>query len=179
MGRLLFHPLSALLVLSLAVLYPTISSAQESGKKPHREALFYIERNKNANIVQYDAQLEPNGLLNSKQPVVAYWVRLAEQGQVKELSWVQNKFAYGFKAKPNKDENTVELQMVAIPDRTIMVRSVDGDYRAIADINGVECYVDKLFIHATGEGISTTVSYIELYGISVNNNEEQYERFKP
>ena len=153
--------------------------AQESGKKPDRDALFHIERNKNANIVQYDAQLGPNGLLNPKQAVVAYWVRLSEQGQVKELNWIQSKFAYGFKANLNMDENTVELQMVAIPNRTIMVRLVDSDYRAIAEINGVECYVEKLFIHAAGEGISTKVSYIELYGISVTNNEEQYERFKP
>ena len=179
MGRILLHPLSALLVLSLALLSPAISSAQEFGKKPDRDELFYIERNKNANIVQYDAQLGPNGLLSSKQPVVAYWVRLAEQGQVKELNWIQSKFAYGFKANLNKDENTVKLQMVAIPDRTIMVRLVDGDYRAIADINGVECYVDKLFIHAAGEGLSTKVSYIELYGVPVNNNEPQYERFHP
>jgi len=179
LGRILFHTLSALLVLSLALLSPAISSAQESGKEPGRDALFHIERNKNANIVQYDARLGPNGLLSPKQPVVAYWVRLAEQGQVKELNWIQNKFAYGFEAKLNKDENTVKLEMVAIPDRTIMVGLVAGGYRAIADINGVECYVDKLFIHAAGEGISTRVSYIELYGISVNNNEEQYERFKP
>lgn len=147
--------------------------------EPGRDALFHIERNKNANIVQYDARLKENGMLDSKQPVVAYWVRRTEQGQVKELSWVQNKFAYGFNVKLNADENTAKLEMVAIPGRSIVVKLDGGDYRAVADIDGVKCYIDKLFIQAVGEGVSTKVEYIELYGSSVDSNEEQYERFQP
>ena len=144
---------------------------------PDRDALFHIERNKNANIIQYDAQLGPDGKLQARKPVLAYWVRLAEQGQVKELSWIQRKFAYGFSTKLNKSENSVTLDMTLNIGRTLLVRQEGGDYRAIADINGVESYIDKIFIHATGKGISTRVSYIELYGKAVNNREEQYERF--
>jgi len=145
--------------------------------EPGRDALFHIERNKNANIIQYDAQLGPDGKLQARKPVLAYWVRLAEQGQVKELSWIQRKFAYGFSTKPNKSENSVTLDMTLNIGRTLLVRQEGDDYRAIADINGVESYIDKIFIYATGKGISTRVSYIELYGKAVNNREEQYERF--
>jgi hypothetical protein len=118
-------------------------------------------------------------MLNSKHPVVVYWVRLAEQGQVRKLSLIQRKFAYGFTTKTNEDENAAILEMATNLGRTIMVRHNDGDYCAIADINGVTCYVDKLFIHARGKGLATRVNYIERYGNSVDNHEEQYERFYP
>ena len=179
MSRSPSHTLFTILAISLALLSPTKSTGQESGGEPGQDALFHIERNKNANIVQYDARLEQDGKLSAKHPVAVYWVRLAEQGQIRKLSWIQRKFAYGFTAKTNEDENTAILEMATILGRTIIVRRAGGDYRAIADINGVKCYVDKLFIHARGKGLASRVNYIEWYGISVDNNEEQYERLYP
>ena len=71
------------------------------------------------------------------------------------------------------------LDMAAGLGRTIMVVLDGEDYRAMAEINGVTSYVDKLFIHASGEGLSTRVEYIELHGISVQDHSKQYERFTP
>ena len=149
------------------------------GGEPARDPLFHIERNKNANIVQYDAQLGPDGLLLSKEPVVVYWVRLAHEGEIKELTWVQQKFAYGFTAKLDKKTNTATLDMAADLGRTFKVVRDDDDYRAVADIDGVESYVEKLFIQASGKGTSTKVEYIELFGKAMNGQGEQYERFAP
>ena len=156
-----------------------VSPAILQGAELKRDALFHIERNKNANIVQYDAQVTPEGKLYSKEPVVGYWVRLAAQGEIKELSWVQKTFAYGFKVKLNKKENTATLDMAADLRRTILVKRVDGDFRAIAKIDGVESYIDKVFIHATGKGTSTKVNYIELHGKAIKGQAVQYERFSP
>ena len=144
--------------------------------EPGRDALFHIERNKNANIVQYDAQIGANGRLDSKKPVVAYWVRLAEQGQVKKLTWIQRKFAYGFAVKLDKDENTATLNLVRKIGRTIEVKRVGEDYRAVTQINGVAAYIDRIFIHASGKGLSTRVDYIDLHGNAVKNLDVQYER---
>jgi hypothetical protein len=66
---------------------------------PGHDALFHIERSKNASIVQYDALLDSNGDLLAKEPVDGYWIRHAEQGEVATLTWVQKKFAYGYKVK--------------------------------------------------------------------------------
>ena len=41
-----------------------------------RQSLFRIERSKNANILQYDAQIGPDGKLNKKEPVIVYCVLL-------------------------------------------------------------------------------------------------------
>jgi len=163
------------LLLIAAMLYPAMVFADDRA----HDALFRIERNKNANIVQYDARVAEDGKLDSKQPVVGYWIRLADRGQVQELTWIQNKFAYGFTAKLNKQENTATLDMVANLGRSIVVRQDGGDYRAVARIDGVDSYIEKIFIHATGKGVSTKVNYIELYGKAVNNGIDQYERFSP
>jgi hypothetical protein len=106
------------------------------GDNPLEDALFHIERNKNANIVQYEARLTTSGLLAT-------------------------------------------LDMALNLGRTILIRRDGQDYRAIADINGETSYVDKVFIHARGKGLTTRVNYIEWYGHSVHSGEELYERFSP
>ena len=42
--------------------------------------LFVIERSMNKNVVHYDAVVTPDGRLNPRQPIVAYWVMAAEDG---------------------------------------------------------------------------------------------------
>ncbi len=162
-------------ILLICLFMPSISYSTEL----ERDALFRIERNKNANIVQYDAQVTEDGRLYSEEPVVGYWIRLADKGQVQELSWIQNKFAYGFSAKHHKRENTVTLDMVADLGRDILVRQDREDYRAVGRIDGEDSYIEKIFIYATGKGASTRVSFIELYGKAVINGKDQFERFSP
>lgn len=149
------------------------------GAELERDALFRIERNKNANIVQYDAQVTEDGKLYSKEPVVGYWIRLADKGQVQELTWIQNKFAYGFSAKFHKRDNSATLDMTANLGRDILVRKDGEDYRAVGRIDGEDSYIEKIFIHATGKGASTKVNYIELYGKALITGKDQYERFSP
>ncbi len=134
-----------------------VTPAILQGAEPKHDALFHIERNKNANIIQYDAQVTSEGKLFSKEPVVGYWVRLAEQGQVKELIWIEKKYAYGFSTKLNKNDNTATLDMAADIGRTILVKRDGEDFRAIAKIDGIESYINKIFIKATGKAIKTKV----------------------
>ena len=111
--------------------------------------------------------------------MVAYWVRHAEQGQIKELSWVQNKFAYGFTADLDPASNSVTLEMAADIDRPIEVRLDKGEYLAISNIDGQQSRLLKLFIHASDKGMSTTVEFIELHGTNLHNKGVTYERFVP
>ena len=168
-GNKVFKATIAIMIL----VTPVLVCAQE----PTRDALFRIERNKNANIIQYDAQLNSDGLLYSKEPVSVYWVRLAEQGQIKKLSWSQRKFAFGFKLKFDKEKNAAQLDLAVNLGRSIIVTRVAEDYRALVKIDGVASYLERVFIQATGKGVLTRVAYVEFYGKSVDAQEEQYERF--
>jgi hypothetical protein len=143
------------------------------------QPLFKIERNKNANIVQYDARLGDDGRLHPKKPVAAYWIRLADDGQRKDLNWMQRRFAYGFKAKVDRDADTAELDMVADIQRPItVVRHADG-YRAWTEISGSSCLLDKLFIHSKGSGLGTKVNYIEFHGTDKHSGETCFEKLEP
>ena len=163
-------------LLILALLWAPLLVQAET---PVRQHLFKIERSKNANIVQYDAQVAPDGKLTKKDPVVGYWIRLAEQGQVMELNWVQRTFAFGFKTRLDRNRESAELDMAGDFGRPIIVIR-DGDkYRATAPIDGSQSYLEKMFIQAHGKGIKITVEYIELFGVDIETGEARYQKFFP
>jgi hypothetical protein len=168
-------PFRTLLLLITMITAPVW--AQKVG--PLQDSLFHIERSKNANIVQYDALVDESGDLLSKEPITGYWIRHAEQGQVEELSWAQKKLAYGFKVKLKPGENIANMELAAKLGRSITIMRSDKDYKAVTDIEGVASYLDRIFIHSSGKGLSTKVDYIELFGQSVSDQTEQYERFIP
>jgi len=58
-----------------------------------QQPLFTIGRSTNANIVQYDVRLTASGSLDSKSPVVAYWIMLAEGGRHLGLSAIEKRAA--------------------------------------------------------------------------------------
>ena len=142
-------------------------------------SLFKIERNKNANVIQYDGQIDSEGNLLKKEPVIAYWVRLAEQGQKKKLSWVQKSFAFGFKVKRGQKEGAVKLDMKLDIGRMISISREGENYRATIPIDGAVSYLDRIFIHATGKGIKTKVDYIEFHGEDVKTGDSRFEKFVP
>ena len=144
-----------------------------------RQSLFRIERSKNANVLQYDAQIGPDGKLNKKEPVIVYWVRLAEQGQVQKLSWIQRKFAFGFKAVTDRKSGTVTLHMAADIGQPIEVQHINGAYRAMVDIDGKPSQLEKIYIQAHGKGMLITVEFVEIYGTDLDTGEDTYTRFVP
>ena len=166
--------ITAFLILAL-FLAPLMVQAET----PVRQHLFKIERSKNANIVQYDAQVGPDGKLTKKDPVVGYWIRLAEQGQVMELNWVQRTFAFGFKTKLDRNRESAELDMAGDFGRPIVVIRDGDQYLATAPIDGSQSYLEKMFIQSHGKGIKITVEYIELFGVDIETGEDRYQKFFP
>ena len=162
-------------LISAALLMP-VESLSKSVRTQH---LFKIERNKNANIVQYDVQMKADGKLDPKKPVVAYWIRLAKDGRKKDLKWVEKKFAYGFSAKYDAKTNTAIMDMAAKIKRKIKVLEVKGEYRAEIRIDGQNAFLDKIFINSKGKGMSTKVRYMELFGKDVKTGKDRYEKLKP
>ena len=162
--------------LALALLYAPLPVHAET---PARQHLFHIERSKNANIVQYDAQVGADGKLFKKEPVVGYWIRHAEQGQVKELSWIQKTFAYGFDTRLDKSMESAELHMKADVGREIKIIRNCDEYRATVMIDGALTYFEKMYIDASLKGLSLTVYYVELYGEDIQTGEARYEKFVP
>ena len=154
---------------------PAVVCAAQTGP----QSLFKIERSKNANIIQYDAQLGSDGRLLKKEPVIGYWIRLAEQGQVQQLSWVQRTFAFGFSAEYHRDSDTATIDMVADIGQPITVKRVEGKYMAVIDFEGQPSQLERIFIQAHGKGISVTVEYVEIFGVDLKSGEPTYGKIIP
>jgi hypothetical protein len=166
------HLLLALLTLKLAA--PVMAA-----ETIEQHSLFRIERSKNANVVQYDARVGPDGRFAQKDPIVVYWLRLAEDGREQQLSWLQRTFAYGFKAEMNEQRDQATLRMQAPIGRPVNVRCGPSDCRVTTVIDGEQAYLHRIFVNSHGKGLGTQVDFIELFGEDVNGGGERYERIEP
>jgi hypothetical protein len=161
---------------------PGVEQSQPTPAPPAQartQPLFIIERSKNANVVQYAAQLTPNGRLDPEKPVIAYWVMLAQDGHREDLNWIEKKMAYGFKLKPDPSMNEYQMTIVAAPQRSITIKKVGSAVRAEIVIDGRPAILEKIYIDASDRLIGPTVHYIELYGKDVQTAEERFEKIIP
>ncbi len=143
------------------------------------QPLFIIERSKNANVVHYDARLTADGKLDPKEPVIAYWVLLAEDGRREELSWLEKKKAYGFGIKPDPSVNGYKMTLVAAPQRQITVKKEGDAFRAEGVIDGRPAVLEKMYIKASDGLMGPKVQYIGLYGKDLQTGGKRYEKIVP
>lgn len=141
--------------------------------------LFIIERSKNANVVHYDARLTANGKLDPEEPVIAYWVLLAEDGRREELSWIEKKKAYGFTIKPDRSVKGYEMTLVAAPERQITVKKDKDAARAEVVIAGRPAILEKMYINASEGLTEPKVQYIVVYGKDLQTGEKCREKMIP
>jgi hypothetical protein len=175
-SRMQFSVITLLVAFILTVLI--IPSWPFSGDRETRH-LFTIQRSKNVNIVQYDAQLTPAGKLDPKEPVIAYWIMLAEDGRKKELMWIEKEMAYGFKAKCEANGDFAILDMVADIRRTVKIYETGGRYRAETVIDGKAAFVEKIYVKSVEGNTLPRVEYVELSGEDIETGSGRYEKLVP
>ena len=141
--------------------------------------LFIIERDKNTNVVHYDARLTADGKLDPSEPVIAYWAERAEGSPREELSWIQKKMAYGFTIKPDPSVNGFRMALVVAPEKQIIVKKEKDTVHAEGVINGRPAGLEKLHIHATDGLTGPKVEYLELYGKDLETGKKRYQKIAP
>src|SRR5438046_3039937 len=82
--------------------------------------LFYLQRTHNINTIVYELNYK-DGIIDEENPVLPVWIRYQEQGQRKELSFIQRKFAYGLKTK-KISETQYELSFVSYKNHKMYLR---------------------------------------------------------
>jgi hypothetical protein len=175
MIRLRMQLSMSILLVSLMYTALLIPSWSFSGNRETRH-LFAIQRSKNANVVQYDAQLTAAGKLNPKEPIIAYWIMLAEDGRKQQLLWVEREMAYGFKAKFEAGGTFAIMDMVAPIGRKVKVYDKDGMYRAETLIDGRPAFVERIYIKSIEGGVLPKVEYVELFGQDIETGDNRYEK---
>lgn len=154
-------------------------SAEEETEMDRTPKLFIIERSKNANIVRYDAQLTKDGKLNPEEPVVAYWILHADEGQRAELSWMQKKMAYGFETKPAPSGDGYLMKMVPLPKRELRIKKVDEAVQAQLEIDGKPAVLEKIYVDSDPGLTGPSVNYVKLFGKDLETGEKREEKIVP
>jgi hypothetical protein len=94
------------LLLVILSLLPESIFAVSGDKVSH---LFFIERSKNKNLVQYEIRLTENSDLPDLRPVNVYWI--LENGRHEELNPIEREYAYGIVRQEKLDVNKFKVKV--------------------------------------------------------------------
>jgi len=145
-----------------------------------KHSLFYLQRSLNSNTIVYDANINANGKLNAKKPVIVYWMRYNSDGARKKLNFAERNFAYGLTFDPVDDGSGYMIYLMAYSERDIKV-SMDknGQVAAHTIIAGKPARLKRIYIDVSGSGFWSSVNFIELKGIDLQSGKDVTERFDP
>jgi hypothetical protein len=140
--------------------------------------LFFIERSKNKNYIQYDVRLMKNGDLPDSSPVSVYWV--LENGGQQELTLIERKYAYGIDSQEKLEQNKFRIYLVALKSREIIVEKLKSSYRAVVSINGKQSILERVYVECKERLTGfPKVSYIDLFGRTKERGVPMRERIIP
>lgn len=140
--------------------------------------LFYIQRDPNVNTAIYAINYQENGKIDKSNPIKAYWVRYAEKGEKKDLSYIQRKFAYGIESK-SLDNEEFEFQFVSYKKLPLTLKKIGSDqkYHVFVSVNQKRIQVEKIFVRIEGGSFwLPNVKYAEVTGIDASSNKTITER---
>ena len=149
----------AALALALVVAYAPSGSAAGA---PRSQILFIISRSKNENIVRYDARLTPDGALDLRKPISAYWV--LPGGRRESLNWLEAKVAYAFEVLPGARSDALVMRLVAFEKRSILVERHEGRFRAVTLIGSRRAVLNRVYVKTDESGLFPEVQYIDIFG---------------
>jgi hypothetical protein len=158
-----------------ALIFLLVSAGWAMGQN-HAVPLFTIEKSSNANRVQYEARLRPDGHIDPNQPVAAYWIMAAENGRRQELNILERAKAYGFTIHPDKVPDSYRLRVVSHREKEIHVFRDGQTVRAEAVIGGRVALVDKIFIQMKKSFLLSLPDFGEMFGFDRETGQKLTER---
>lgn len=158
--------------------FPFLLAAQHGYPVPpdSHYRLFYIQHSNNHNTFVYDANVSGKKI-NTSEPVSVYRITYtkAKGGVKEELSAIQRKMAYGIEVAMAETTSCI-FTLAAYPAKKIFVRlEKDGTPYAVANVNGKNIVLKKLFLSVSKTG--TSVIYIDFYGRDASTGKDVVERF--
>jgi phosphatidylglycerophosphate synthase len=142
--------------------------------------LFYLQRDPNTNTIICELNTSSNGQVVQDDPVNVYWLRYQENGEKKNLGYVQRKFAYGIESKfLGKDQ--YELRFVSHKKLPMyLVKSEDDKkYHVYVTVNNKKIQIERIFLRIEGGSFwLPNVKYVEIKGMNASTNTTITERIK-
>lgn len=128
--------------------------------------LFYLQRDPNTNTLIYKLNLDENGNLIKSAPVLIQWIRYAEKGEIKGLSYIQRKFAYGLETKEIAKDK-YEIRFISYKKLPLyLYKNKDNEYQVSVNINAKTIKINRIFVRIEGGSFwIPNVKYAEVEGI--------------
>ncbi len=165
-------------MIAAAAVLLCLAAASSLAAQTANKHLFYIERSKNTNIVRYDAVIGPDGKIDPKRPVVAYWELLAHDGSRHDLNFIERAKAYGFDVEPEPGGGAWRMTLAAYK-REIKIFQEGDEVRAQMVVDGRPAYLEKIYITSKEGFILPTVISMEIFGKDAATGEPRYEKISP
>jgi len=145
--------------------------------------LYYLQRTHNTNTIVYALNYNADSTINEKDPIHVYWIRYADKGETKELSYIQKNYAYGVNCvSMDKDKQMYKVTYVSYKKRDIyLVRSKTGHaYNACLNINNKMAYLNRIFLKIDGGSFWLPhITYVEVTGKDIASGKPVSERIIP
>ncbi len=140
--------------------------------------LFYLQRDPNTNTVIYQLNVNRAGQPDEDEPVKVFWIRYAEQGERKDLNFIQRKFAYGLTAKKvSTDKYALKFAAYDKVPFTLMKWSVDNAFHVFATVANKQIVLNRVYLRIEGGTFWVpNVRYIELKGWNAATRQPVVER---
>jgi hypothetical protein len=149
-----------IVLLVILSLFPQPISAVSGEKASH---LFFIERSKNKNLVQYDIRLTEDRDLPDPSPISVYWI--LENGRREELNPIEREYAYGIVCQEKLDKDKFKVIVAGLKGLEIIVERMNDSFKAMVSINGRESILEKIYIKSEEKSTGLPkVLYVDLFG---------------
>lgn len=151
----------------------------ESQVYPINNVLFNIERSRDASQIVYQLDVDEAGLLNTDEPIKAYWVRYKEDGRVEPITWIQKELSYGLKFTAVSDSQAT-FHFACYNDKSLFLRNDFGSYKVYAFSQGKFVEIERIYVHFNGgTDWLPTVEYVKIFSREVESKEVVEEIIYP
>jgi hypothetical protein len=146
---------------------------------PSKDLLFYIQRNKNANTIVYEARRDADGRLAAKDPVRVTWIRNTEGGTREPLNLMERAIAYGVSHQHTK-EGMATLRFVA-SDRYLFIVQIrpGGQAEAWITLQGRMAKLHHIYVQAVEGAWRPKIAYVDIHGTDVITGKPLMEHVIP
>lgn len=163
------------LLLVILSLFPKPLLAVSGDKVSH---LFFIERSKNKNLVQYDVRQVKGGDLPDLRPINVYWI--LENGRREDLNPIEREYAYGIVRQEKLDGNKFKVILAGFKGLEIIVERMNDSFKATVAINGRESILERIYIKSEEKRVGLPkILYIDLFGRTKETGLPTRERIAP
>lgn len=130
-----------------------------------KNVIFYIQRSSNSNTVVYTVNLRNDGTIDPKEPVKAFWRRFNTSGERKALSFLEDRMAFGVRARKGGAQGEYKVSFVALPGRTATLRQApDGKIEVTLDMGKYAATPAYAYVEVEDGGLTPKVERVRLYG---------------